>query len=134
MTQALETGITHEIIRVVSAGDTADAYGNPGVNVFATPALITLFENACGSCLKPYLKEGQFSVGSLVNIRHLGATPLGLEVTASCEIIEIDRRKVVFRVEAHDGKETIGDGTHERFILDDLPGFLKNADNKMEIE
>ena len=134
MTQALETGITHEIIRVVSAADTAEAYGNPGVTVFATPALITLFENACGSCLKPYLKEGQFSVGSLVNIRHLGATPMGLKVTASCEIIEIDRRKVIFRVEAHDGKETIGDGTHERFILDDLPSFLKNAEDKREIE
>ena len=94
MTQALEPGLTHEITQVVSAEDTADAYGNPGVNVFATPAMLTLFENTCSNCLKPYLKEGQFSVGSLVNFRHLGATPLGLEVRVHCEIIEIDRARV----------------------------------------
>ena len=108
MTAALAPGLKHQILLTVEKHHTADAYGNPGVEVFATPALITLFENVCGECIRPFLSENGFSVGTRVDIRHLGATPLGFEVSAQCEVIEVDRRRVVFRVEAHDGVEKIG--------------------------
>ena len=77
-----------------------------------------------------FLSENGFSVGTRVDIRHLGATPLGFEVSAQCEVIEVDRRRVVFRVEAHDGVEKIGEGTHERFIMDNLDLFLQKTREK----
>ena len=67
-----------------------------------------------------------------MDIRHLGATPLGFEVNAQCEVIEVDRRRVVFRVEAHDGVEKIGEGTHERFIMDNLDLFLQKTREKFQ--
>ena len=127
MTVALSPGLKHQIPLTVKIHHTADAYGNPGVEVFATPALITIFENVCGECIRPFLRENDFSVGTRVDIRHLGATPLGFEVSSQCEVIEVDRRRVVFRVEAHDGVEKIGEGTHERFIVDNLDLFLQKT-------
>ena len=67
-----------------------------------------------------------------MDIRHLGATPLGFEVSAQCEVIEVDRWRVVFRVEAHDGVEKIGEGTHERFIMDNLDLFLQKTREKIQ--
>ena len=89
MTAVLAPGLQHQILLTVEKHHTADAYGNPGVEVFATPALITLFENVCGECIRPFLSENGFSVGTRVDIRHLGATPLGFEVSAQCEVIEV---------------------------------------------
>ncbi len=124
MTAALAPGLKHQILLTVEKHHTADAYGNPGVEVFATPALITLFENVCGECIRPFLSEDGFSVGTRVDIRHLGATPLGFEVSAQCEVIEVDR--------AHDGVEKIGEGTHERFIMDNLDLFLQKTREKFQ--
>ena len=128
MTAALAPGLKHQILLTVEKHHTADAYGNPGVEV----ALITLFENVCGECIRPFLSEDGFSVGTRVDIRHLGATPLGFEVSAQCEVIEVDRRRIVFRVEAHDGVEKIGEGTHERFIMDNLDLFLQKTRDKFQ--
>ncbi len=130
MQEKLEKGRVHEMIISAAEEHSASHYGNPGVDVFATPALVTLFENVCGDSLKPCLREGQFTVGAQVDIRHLGATALGMRITARSEIIEIDRRRVVFRVEAHDAVEKIGEGFHERYILDDLPQFLQKTAQK----
>ena len=132
MTATPAPGLKHQILLTVEKHHTADAYGNPGVEVFATPALITLFENVCGECIRPFLSEDGFSVGTRVDIRHLGATPLGFEVSEQCEVIEVDRRRVVFRVEAHDGVEKIGEGTHERFIMDNLDLFLQKTRDKFQ--
>ena len=132
MTQYLTTGLSHQIRQIVQQQHIADAFGNPGVEVFATSALITLLENVCGECMKPFLREESFSVGTRVDIRHLGATPLRMEVVAKCEVVEVDRRRVVFRVEAHDGVEKIGDGTHERFIMKNLKAFLQSTREKLK--
>ena len=94
--------------------------------------MITLFEKVCGECIRPFLSENGFSVGTRVDIRHLGATPLGFEVSAQCEVIEVDHWRVVFRVEAHDGVEKIGEGTHERFIMDNLDLFLQKTREKFQ--
>lgn len=96
----------------------ASVVGSGGLEVFSTPSMIALMENTAAGSLAPHLEEGQGSVGTAVNIKHIAATPLGMKVTCESEIIEIDRRRLVFSVKAYDEKGLIGEGTHERFIID----------------
>jgi predicted thioesterase len=86
--------------------------------------MIALMENAAWKAVADSLEEGYVTVGTLVNVRHLGATPLGQKVRATAELIEIDGRRLVFKVEAHDEKQKIGEGRHERFIVN-LEKFLQ---------
>lgn len=101
---------------VVAEHNTAKALGSGLVEVFATPAMVALMEEAAVQALD--LVPGESSVGTALKIKHLAATPLGLKVWATAELIEIDRRRLVFSVEAFDEQEKIGEGRHERFIID----------------
>jgi fluoroacetyl-CoA thioesterase len=74
-------------------------------------------ENAAWRTVAPHLDEGYVTVGTVVNIRHLAATPIGQKVRAEAELIEVDGRRLVFKVEAYDERQKIGDGQHERFIV-----------------
>jgi fluoroacetyl-CoA thioesterase len=121
---ALELGMTGEATTTVVHENTAAHVGAGGVEVFATPAMIALMENAAWRAVADALEEGYVTVGTLVNVRHLAATPLGQKVRATAELIEIDRRRLVFRVEAYDEQQKIGEGTHERFIVH-LDRFMK---------
>ena len=121
---ALQIGITGEATTLVVHENTAAAVGAGGVEVFGTPMMIALMENAAWRAVAEQLEEGQVTVGTLVNVRHLAATPLGQRVQARAELIEIDRRRLVFKVEAHDEKQKIGEGIHERFIVH-LENFLQ---------
>ena len=86
--------------------------------VFATGYLVGFLEWACIKCVNPHLDwPAEQSVGTFVNVSHQAATPPGLEVTASVELIEVDGRRLLFRVEAHDGVDIISQGTHERFVI-----------------
>lgn len=96
----------------------ASVVGSGGLEVFSTPSMIALMENTAASSIAPYLEEGQGSVGTAVNIKHLAATPLGMMITCESEVIEVDRRRIVFDVKAYDEKGLIGEGRHERFIID----------------
>jgi predicted thioesterase len=111
---ALEVGMIGESSLVVGPDDTAEAFGAGGVAVFGTPKMIGLMENAAWRLAQPELEDGETTVGTLVNVRHLAATPLGMRVHAAAELIEIDGRRLVFRVTAHDERGAIGEGTHER--------------------
>jgi predicted thioesterase len=86
--------------------------------VLATPVMIMVMENAALNALKPYLDAGRSALGTRVDIRHLAATPAGRTVTGEAEVIEIDGRRVAFRIRAFDGAEEIGAGTHERVVID----------------
>jgi fluoroacetyl-CoA thioesterase len=86
--------------------------------------MIALMENAAWHAVAEHIDEGYVTVGTLVNIKHLAATPLGQSVRARAELIEIDRRRLVFKVEAYDEKQKIGEGFHERFIVQ-LERFLQ---------
>jgi predicted thioesterase len=97
----------------------------------STPRLISLLERSANTSLLPYLSEGQASVGTLVNIRHLGATPVGMQVRFRAELLEIDRRRVRFKVEAWDEVEKIAEGEHERFIID-LARFEERLNGKRQ--
>ena len=119
----LNTGLTGEATTVVVHENTAAAVGAGGVEVFGTPMMIALMENAAWRAVADHLDDGQVTVGTLVNVKHLAATPLGQHVRATAELIEIDRRRLVFKVEAYDEKQRIGEGFHERFIVN-LDRFL----------
>lgn len=85
--------------------------------VFATGYLVGFMEWACMEALKPYMEEGERTVGTMINITHEAATPAGMEVTAKVRCIEIDGKRTVWEVEVHDEVECIGRGTHERFVI-----------------
>ena len=91
--------------------------GVDGARVLATPSLITLLEFTCRNSILPLLDAGYDSVGTEVSVKHLAATPMGMEVTFESEVIAVDDRRVKFKVAAFDEKEQISDGTHERFII-----------------
>src|SRR5438105_2110866 len=86
--------------------------------VFATPMMITAMENAALNAIRGYLEPGESAVGTVVNVRHLAATPVGHEVTAQAEVTGVDGRRIEFTVSARDEREEIGRGTHERMVVD----------------
>lgn len=115
----LEPGIVNEIRMTVEESDTARVSGGESLPpVLSTPRMISFMERAAHQAILPYLAEGQTSVGAMVNIRHMGATPVGMEVRFRAELVEVDRRRLRFKVEAWDEVEKVGEGEHERFIID----------------
>lgn len=127
MTTPLAPGMTEEMEITVTPERTAHVMGNPGVHVFATPWVVTLLENVCSALLRPHLPPGGASVGTMVDVRHLAATPVGLKVRARATVLETNGKRVLFRVEAADEVEKIAEGRHERFIVADLARFLERA-------
>ncbi len=120
---ALTPGMKGEAITTVVHENTAASVGAGGVEVFGTPMMIALMENASWQAVATSLEEGHVTVGTVVNIRHLGATPLGQQVRATAELTEVDGRRLVFKVEAYDERQKIGGGIHERSIVN-LERFL----------
>jgi fluoroacetyl-CoA thioesterase len=86
--------------------------------VFATPMMVTIMENAALNAVREYLDPGESAVGTIVNVRHLAATPVGHQVTATAEVTKVDGRRIGFKVSARDETEEIGNGTHERMVVD----------------
>ena len=86
--------------------------------VFATPMMVTAMENAALNAVRDYLDPGESAVGTLVNVRHLAATPAGHQVTAEAVVTKVDGRRIEFTVSARDEIEEIGNGTHERMVVD----------------
>ena len=86
--------------------------------VFATPMMVTAMENAALNAVRAYLDPGESAVGTLVNVRHLAATPAGHQVTAEAVVTKVDGRRIEFDVTARDEMEEIGKGTHERMVVD----------------
>lgn len=121
---ALKIGMMGEASTLVVHENTAASVGAGGVEVFGTPMMVALMENAAWGAVSRDLDKGDVTVGTLVNVSHLAATPLGQQVRAIAELIEIDGRRLVFRIEAHDEKRKIGEGQHERYVVN-LERFLK---------
>ena len=113
----LETGLSGEMTVAVKPEHTAQSLGSGGVAVLATPMLVALIEGAAKDAVQPSLPEGWTTVGTRVNIEHLAATPVGMKVTARARLTEVDGRRLVFAVEAYDEQEKVGQGQHERFIV-----------------
>lgn len=122
-------GTKAKINKVVSNSDTALALGSGGVNVFSTPSMIALMENAALEAIRPFLEDGFDSVGTKISVSHLSATPVGMGVYAEAEVTEVERKKVILSVKAFDEAGLIGEGTHERFIIN-LEKFIEKANSK----
>ncbi len=88
------------------------------VDKFSTPSMISLMERAAIAAVDPYMEEGQTSVGFEVNVRHLAPSDIGATVIAHAELVEVNRNRLNFNVEAYDGDRKIGEGTHRRAIID----------------
>jgi fluoroacetyl-CoA thioesterase len=86
--------------------------------VFATPMMVTAMENAALNAVRAYLDSGESAVGIMVNVRHLAATPAGHQISAEAEVTKVDGRRIEFSVRARDDTEEIGNGTHERMVVD----------------
>ncbi len=114
----IQPGLHTEIEHVVTEQETAASYGSGLVPVLSTPHLIALMESAARAVVAPYLAEGQTTVGTHVNMRHLAATPVGMKVRIKATLTEAKGRRLHFSVEAFDEVERIGEAEHERFIID----------------
>ncbi|MBR2081279.1 MAG: thioesterase family protein [Oscillospiraceae bacterium] len=125
----LKIGIRGTAETVVTEENTAKSAGSGNLQVFGTPYMIALMEKAACEAVAPYLDEGCTTVGTQLNVAHLAATPLGDRVTAEVELVEIDRRRLCFKVTARDSVDLIGEGTHERFIIQ-ADRFLEKANAK----
>lgn len=126
----MEPGLVGEAKIVVSQDLTAEASNVEGMApVLATPRLISFLERTAHLAVLPHLAEGQSTVGILVNVRHLAATPVGMQVRFRAELVEVDRRRLRFKVEAWDEVEKIAEGEHERFIID-WQRFLDGIEKK----
>lgn len=121
----LNIGINHREDKIVTMNDTALSFGSGAAEVFATPMMIGLMEAAAMNAVKKYLPAGFSTVGVSVNIKHISATAVGKKVWAIAELVEIDRKRIAFKVEAFDEDKKIGEGTHERFIIDEKK-FMEN--------
>jgi len=125
----LKTGIKGEASVAVNDSNTAVAYGSGGVSVFATPAMIGLMEKAALTSVDPLLEGGMTTVGTRIDVQHLAATPIGMNVVAVSELVEVEGKRLLFRVEARDDLELVGRGTHERYIVP-MQKFLDRASAK----
>lgn len=127
----LKTGIKGTKECIVTTDKTANVMGSGELDVFATPAMIALMEETAYQSVSDKLETGMGTVGTLLNVKHLAASPVGMKIVCNTELVEIDNRRLVFLVEAYDECGKIGEGIHERFIVNNET-FQKKADEKAD--
>ena len=113
----IKIGMIGEVTETVTLANTAEAVGSGSLKVFATPAMIALMEKASCRAIENLLDEATTTVGTLINVEHLSATPVGMTVTVKSTVTSVDGRKICFDVEAFDEVGLIGKGKHERFVV-----------------
>lgn len=114
---ALRPGLTGRTELVVGEEHTAPRVGSGKVHVLATPVMINLFEAAALDAIEHRLPPGYQSLGTRLDVRHIAATPVGMKVRVLVKVLKVEGRTVLFSLEAHDEKELIGDGQHERVVV-----------------
>lgn len=127
----MEIGIKHTVCETVTHDKTAENVGSGLLPVYATPAMIALMEKCASECVAPYIEDGKSSVGTMLNIKHVAASPIGIEITCTATLTEVDGRRLVFNLEAYDSKGLIGEGTHERFVID-VDRFMAKCNSKLD--
>lgn len=113
----ITVGMKGTVSTIVEREDTAYEVGSGSLLVYATPCMVALMEGAACEAIAETMSEEKTSVGTALNISHMSATPVGLEVHAEAEVIEVDGNAITFNVTAYDEKGKIGEGTHKRFIV-----------------
>lgn len=125
----IETGIKLTLSQKTEESLLASMMGSGSLDVLATPAVVALMENAAASLVAPYLDEGITTVGTMISIKHISATPKGAEFSATAELTAIDGRKYTFAVTARDDAGIIAEGTHERFSVKS-ESFMQKTNTK----
>lgn len=132
MMEGLKVGLVYEDRMVVEPGQAASLL-IPGLpEVLATASLVAFLQLAAAKAVAPYLKPGQFTVGTKITINQLASTPVGMEVKAVVRLEEIDGRSLSFELEAYDEVEKICEGTHERYIID-IEWFKRRIEEKLKL-
>ena len=126
----MQTGIKGRLELTVTKDKCAGALGSGELDVFATPAMIALMEETCWRSVVDELQPGEGTVGTALDVRHLAATPIGLWVRCETELTLVDRRRLVFDVKVYDPFGLVGEGTHERFVIQ-YEKFMKRANEKL---
>ena len=127
----LEVGIKGQRETIVTKENTAAGIGSGSLEVFSTPIMILLMEESCFMSVADKLDEGFTTVGISVDVKHLSATPLGMKIVVKSELTKVDGRALTFKVEAYDEKGLIGEGIHERFIVNNEK-FQTKTDGKLD--
>ncbi len=127
----MNPGIEKEIKITVTEDFTALKMGSGSLEVYATPAMVALMEQAAAESVEELLGEGKTSVGTKMEVEHLAATPLGMKVTCRSTLTAVDNRKLTFAVEAYDEAGLIGKAHHERFVID-TQRFLEKTYGKLK--
>ena len=127
----LEIGMKGKQEVAADETNSAKTMGSGTLDVFATPAMIALMEKTAWESVQPYLEEGSGTVGTLMNVKHVAASPVGMKITCETELTKVDGRALTFSVKAFDETGLIGEGEHERFIVYNEK-FQAKADAKLE--
>lgn len=127
---AIEVGMKGEAFSDVERSDTAAEVGSGDLLVYATPCMAALMEGAACEAVAPGLSEGQTTVGTMLNIVHSSATPVGLEVRAEAEVTAVEGKVITLSLKAFDEAGEIGSGTHQRVIVNSQK-FLEKAYTKL---
>ena len=114
----MEIGLSYTSTAMVDNTNTAAALGSGDMDVFATPAMVALMENAAMNAVAPHLEQGQTTVGTQIFTSHIKASALGATISATATLTAVDGRSLTFAITAREGGKTIGEGTHTRFIVD----------------
>lgn len=126
----VSVGMKHEIEKIVKTTDTALHFGSGSVSVLATPVMIGWMESAALQLVADVLPKGYDTVGTLVNVSHMAATPVGMQVRVIAEVTEVEGKKITFKVKAYDEIDKIGTGVHGRAIVD-IKQFLSKTNSKL---
>jgi fluoroacetyl-CoA thioesterase len=118
--------LTYTVEITVGNNDTANFHGSGDLNVYATPSMIALMENAAKTCVQTELPKGFTTVGVEISVKHLKATPIGMKVRAEALLEKIEGKKLYFNIKAYDEKSKIGEGTHTRYIVNSQE-FMKKV-------
>lgn len=127
----MEKGIKFSLERKVTENLTARAMGSGTLDVFATPAMIALIEETAWKSVAKELENGQATVGTCLKINHIAPSPIGMDVRCETELVEVDGRRLVFNVKVFDDCGEIGNGIHERFIIN-ADKFQAKANEKIK--
>ena len=129
MLDKIHLGLSSIIETVTMPRDSATNYSSGEVDVFSTPAMIALMECTAKNAVDLHLPMGYTTVGTRIDVRHIAATPIGMKVKSTAVLIEIDGKRLLFKVEVYDEVEKIGEGIHERFIIE-LDKFMNKINKK----
>ena len=130
--EKLQAGLKGHEDFIVKETDSARAFRSGSLDVLATPVLIASAEETCADLVQPLLEKGMGTVGTAVNIRHLAPSPVGMKYHCDCEITAVEGRVIRFHVKLWDEAEPIGEGTHERVIINE-ERFLNKSQKKLAV-